>query len=137
VNQSAGISPVPIPDVDTLPFWKATGEGKLMLCRCVDTGEWIHPPQERSRRTGGPVRFEEVSGLGTIFSFIVVRHQSVPGHAVPYVVGLVELDEQAGLRLTGIIAAPPEDVTIGLPVRARIVGLGDSGFHAPEFELLP
>jgi len=70
--------------------------GKLMLCRCDDTGNWIHPPLERSRFTGGPVHFEEVSGDGTIFSYIVVRQPLVPGRVPPYVVGLVELVEQPG-----------------------------------------
>jgi uncharacterized OB-fold protein len=127
--------PVPVPDFDTFPFWEGTKEGKLKLCRCVDTGEWIHPPLERSRRTGGPVRFEEISGRGTIFSFVVVRQQTVPGHEAPYVVALVELAEQRGLRMSGIVDAAPEDVAVGLPVQARITEVGDSGFHAPEFVL--
>ena len=133
---SAYPPPVPVPDPETMPFWEATRDGKLKVCRCVDTGEWLHPPLERSRRTGGPVRFEEVSGRGTIFSYIVVRQQTVPGHDVPYVVGLVELEEQAGLRMTGIIAADPDQVAVGLPVRARLVPIGDSEFRAPEFELV-
>ena len=57
--------PVPVPDPDTEPFWEGLKSGKLMLCRCDDTGKWIHPPLERSRFTGGPVHFEEVSGNGS------------------------------------------------------------------------
>lgn len=51
----------------------------------------------------GPVEFTEVSGAGTLYSWITVNRQSVPGPAVPYQVGIVELDVQPGVRLAGII----------------------------------
>ena len=70
---SALAEPIPVPDPASAPYWEGLKNGKLMLCRCDDTGKWIHPPLERSRYTGGPVHFEEVSGDGTIFSYIVVR----------------------------------------------------------------
>jgi len=122
-----------VPDPDTAPFWEATANGTLMLCRCVDTGEWIHPPVERSRRTGGPVRFEPVSGRGTVFSYVVVRQQLVPGHEVPYVVAVVELEEQAGLRMTGILVADPGEVRIGMPVQAQLSDAGGTSPRAVQF----
>jgi len=133
VTNSPLVPPVPVPDPDTAPFWEGLKEGKLMLCRCDDTGKWIHPPLERSRFTGGPVHFEQVSGEGTIFSYIVVRQPLVPGRIPPYVIGIVELAEQPGLRINAIIAADPAEVRIGQPVRMRVVDLGDTGFRVPEF----
>ena len=127
--------PIPVPDPDSAPYWEALKNGKLMLCRCDDTGKWIHPPLERSRYTGGPVHFEEVSGRGTVYSFIVIRQALVPGRVPPYVVGLIELDEQPGLRINAVIDADPADVRIGQPVQARIVDLGDSGYRIPEFTI--
>lgn len=135
MTNSALLPPIPAPDPDSAPFWEGLREGKLMLCRCDDTGRWIHPPLERSRYTGGPVHFEEVSGIGTIFSFIVVRQPLVPGRVPPYVVGIVELAEQPGLRINAVIAADPAEVRIGRPVRMRIVDLGESGYRIPEFVL--
>lgn len=76
-------APIPVPDPDSGPYWEGLKNGKLMLCRCDDTGKWIHPPLERSRYTGGPVHFEAVSGDGTIFSYIVVRQALVPGRVPP------------------------------------------------------
>nr|MDT0525938.1 zinc ribbon domain-containing protein [Streptomyces sp. DSM 41633] len=70
-------------------YWDGLKNGKLMLCRCDDTGKWIHPPLERSRYTGGPVHFDEVSGDGTVFSYVVVRQPLVPGRTPPYIVGLI------------------------------------------------
>ena len=127
------LAPVPVPDPDTAPFWEATAGGTLALCRCVDTGEWFHPPVERSRRTGGPVRFEPVSGRGTVFSYVVVRQQLVPGPQVPYVIAVVELEEQAGLRMTGVLHADPAEVAIGMPVRAELTAADQAGTRAVEF----
>ncbi len=127
------LPPIPVPDPDSAPFWEGLRNGKMMLCRCDDTGKWIHPPLERSRFTGGPVHFEEVSGDGVIYSYTVVRQALVPGRIPPYVIGIIELEEQPGLRINAIIDVHPADVRIGQPVRMRIVELGDSGFSVPEF----
>lgn len=135
MTNPALLPPIPVPDPDSAPFWAGLRDGKLMLCRCDDTGKWIHPPLERSRYTGGPVHFEEVSGIGTIFSYIVVRQPLVPGRVPPYVVGIVELAEQPGLRINAVIAADPAEVRIGQRVRMRIVDLGESGYRIPEFVL--
>lgn len=135
MTNPALLSPVPVPDPDSTPYWEGLSNGKLMLCRCDDTDKWMHPPLERSRYTGGPVHFEEVSGEGTVYSYIVVRQALVPGRIPPYVVGLVELDEQPGLRINAVIDVDPADIRIGQRVQVRIVALGESGFHIPEFVL--
>jgi uncharacterized OB-fold protein len=129
------VPPIPVPDPDTAPYWEGLMNGKLTLCRCDDTGKWIHPPLERSRFTGGSVHFEEVSGEGTVFSYIVVRQALVPGRTPPYVVGLVELVEQPGLRINAVIDCDPADVRIDQRVELRIADLGESGFRIPEFVL--
>jgi len=133
VTNSVVLPPVPVPDPDTAPYWGGLKNGKLMLCRCDDTGRWIHPPLERSRFTGGPVHFEQVSGEGAIYSYIVVRQALVPGRMPPFVIALVELAEQPGLRISAVIDADPADVRIGQRVELRIVGLGESGYRIPEF----
>ena len=128
--------PVPVPDVVSAPFWAATATGVLALARCRDCRRWDHPPQERCRRCGGAICFEEISGHGTIFSFVVNRRQFVPGHPPGEVIGLVELAEQPGLRLTALVDADPADVAIGRPVVATLAAVGHSGFVAPVFRLV-
>ena len=48
-----------------------------------------------------------------------INHQPwMPGMEVPFVVAIVELPEQEGLRLTtGLKGCAPEDVRIGMRVR--------------------
>lgn len=126
-------APIPVPDPDSAGYWDAARAGTLAIARCTECRVWQHPPLERCRRCGGAIDFEPVSGDGTVFSFIVVRHPAVPGHDIPYVVAFVELAEQPGLRMTAVVDADPDTVTIGMPVRARMVGLGADGMRAPEF----
>ena len=56
-----------------------------------------------------------LKGDGTVFTFTVVR-QAPPGHAVPYVLAFVDLDE--GVRIMAQVRAEPEAVHIGMKVRA-------------------
>jgi uncharacterized OB-fold protein len=128
--------PVPAPDPDTAGYWEALNGGKLAICRCADCRTWMHPPLETCRHCCGETRFEAVSGQGTVYSFIVVRRQSVPGFVPPYVVGVVEIVEQPGVRLTGVIEADPTEVAIGQPVRAVIRSIAGSHYSAPAWQLM-
>jgi uncharacterized OB-fold protein len=77
-----------------------------------------------------------VAGTGTVYSFIVQRQPSVVGYVdeVPYVVALVELDEQAGLRLpTRLVGVEPEDVTVGMSVTVEFIALPGGDYTIPVF----
>jgi len=96
----------------------------------------MHPPLERCRECGNPTAFEDVAGTGVIYSFIVQRQPLVAGYVdqVPYVVALVELDEQPGLRLpTRILGVGPSEVTCGMRVQAELVDLPGGDFKIPVF----
>ncbi len=130
--------PQPRPDLDTAGFWEATAGGRLALCRCAECGLWLHPPLHECRRCGGKTRFEPVSGRGTIYTYTVVRHPAVPGYLrqLPYVIAIVELDEQPGLRLpTRLVDVEPEAVRVGQRVVAEIVALRGGEFRVPVFHL--
>lgn len=130
MTASAGVSPAagaaaeptpppqPLPDVDSEPFWAAARDGRLALCRCRDCRGWLQPPLERCRRCGGETGFETASGTGEIYSYIVIRHPSVPAfaHLLPYVVALVDLAE--GVRMPGrLVGIEPTEVRIGQQVQ--------------------
>ncbi len=130
--------PQPSPDVDTEGYWEANQKGELSLCRCSDAacGYWNHPPLERCRLCGGPTTFEPVSGKGTIFSFIVAHQPSVPGYLsnLPYLVALIELDEQPGLRLVGQVPVSKRDeIRIGQRVSVDLVELPGGPYRVPSF----
>jgi uncharacterized OB-fold protein len=60
-----------------------------------------------------------------------VNHQAwIPGFDPPYVVAIVELVEQAGLRLTtNLVGIEPDDVQIGLPVHVSFEHRDDNGYE--------
>ena len=109
--------PLPLPDPDTAFFWEATAEKKLKILRCQTCKTYVHYPKPSCWNCGGAdVKPEEVSGRGAVYSY-TVTHQPVPGYEPPFAVVIVELEEQAGLRMvSNVINVPPEDVRIGMPV---------------------
>lgn len=132
------LPPQPAPDVNTEGFWEATQKGELALCRCTDKacGYWSHPPLERCRSCGSPTTFEPVSGMGTIFSFIVAHQPSVPGYLadLPYHVALIELDEQPGLRLVAKVPTSERDnIQIGQRVQVELVELPGGPYRIPSY----
>jgi uncharacterized OB-fold protein len=55
-------------------------------------------------------------GKGTVYSYGVYRHPPALGLPVPYTVLVVQLDE--GVRVIGnLVDAPPESLSIGMPVQ--------------------
>lgn len=86
---------------------------------------------ERCRACTGEIAFAPIAGTGRLRSFIVVRHGAVPGYlnAIPYVVGLVELDDQPGLRLIGrVLDVRPAELDCGALVRADVIPLPPGSF---------
>jgi uncharacterized protein len=70
---------------------------------------------------------QPVSGRGSIFTFTVNRHPFNPAVAVPYVIAIVELVEQVGLRITSnLINCDVEHVCIGLPVVVMFEQAGEA-----------
>jgi uncharacterized OB-fold protein len=109
--------PAPLIDADSAGFWEATREGRIALCRCTGCGAWLARPLERCSQCAEPTAFAAVAGTGSIYSYIVVHHASVPAfaHLVPYVIALVEFDE--GPRLPGMLLG--ENGT-GVAIDARV-----------------
>lgn len=132
---ASSTAPVPVPDPDSAGFWEAARTGQLAVARCKACRRWQHPPGEDCRHCGGVITFDRVSGRGRVFSFIVVRQATVPGHLPPYVVAIVELEEAVDVRVVGILRTSVDDVRIGAPVVVELVGVDGDG--TPTIEFLP
>jgi uncharacterized protein len=100
------------------PFWTGGATGALLIQHCDTCERWIHPQVASCPTCGGEPVARPTSGLGSTFTFTVNRHPYNPAVPLPYVIAIVELDEQTDLRLmTNIVNCDPEDVLIGMPVR--------------------
>ena len=68
-----------------------------------------------------------VSGRGTVFTFTVNRHPYNPAVPLPYVIAIVELVEQTGLRFTtDLIDVEVDEVYIGMPVVVTFEQAGEA-----------
>ena len=128
--------PQPRQTPDTEGFWAATAQGRLTLAHCPECSRYTHPPVELCPRCATPLSFEPVTGRGTLFSYIVVHRAIAPGYQDKpgHVIGLVELEDQPGLRLTTQLAGVTADTAhIGMPLRAEIVPLAGGESRVPVF----
>jgi uncharacterized OB-fold protein len=117
-------------------YWTGGSEGKLLIQRCAGCERWVHPPVDRCPACrSSELRAEPVSGRGTVFTFTVNRHPFNPAVPLPYVIALVQLEEQDDLRVTtNIVNCPVDDVTVGMPV--QVLFEEQDGLYVPLFEPL-
>jgi hypothetical protein len=113
-----------LPDVDwppARPFWDGCRAGELRIPRCHDCARWVwYPAATCPGCAGASLDWTRVSGRGRVFTWVRVHRALLPGYAtrVPFVTALVELEEDARLRLATFLRdVPPGGPRIGMPVR--------------------
>jgi uncharacterized OB-fold protein len=99
-------------------FWTSGEDGLLRVLRCASCGYFLHPPGPRCPVCGGlDLTPEPVSGRAVVQTF-TVNHQPWVGEAEPYVIAIVELVEQEGLRLTtNVVGCSVDEVRIEMDVQ--------------------
>lgn len=110
--------PLPEPDQDSQPYWKALREHRLILQQCANCGTIRHYPRPLCAACYSmDVTWVEASGQGTIYSWTEAHHPFHPGFKdeVPYILATVELTE--GVRMVGQLRQiTADEVKIGMPV---------------------
>lgn len=138
VNASAtDRRPRPQPDELTQFYWDAASDHRLALQRCKACGRLQFPPEVVCIHCQS-AHFEhaDTSGRGTIFSFTIVDRALHVGFAdsLPYIVALVELVDQPGLRIVAnVVDAEPGQIAVGDPVEVTFEQRGD--VTLPQFRL--
>ncbi|ULE33378.1 Zn-ribbon domain-containing OB-fold protein [Mycobacterium sp. IDR2000157661] len=109
----------PLDDINRA-FWTGGSGGQLLIDRCPRCALWVSPPAADCPACDAALEAHAVSGSGTVFTYTVNHQPFNPAVPVPYVIAIVELDEQPGLRLaTNIVDCEPDSVRIGMPVEVR------------------
>jgi uncharacterized OB-fold protein len=116
-------------------YWKGGARGELTFLRCGDCRTWIHPPSPVCpsclSRALAPAA---VSGRARLLTWTVNHHRWIPGFEPPYVIAIVEIEEQPGLRVTtNLVKCAPEELRMDLPVRV-LFEERDDGVFLPLFE---
>jgi len=131
--------PKPLPQISPLtqPFWEAAAARKLVMQRCDACGSFVWCPRPACAECGSDkLEWTQVSGLGHVYSFTVIREVVGRGGRgfekdIPYVVAWVDLEE--GPRfVTNIVGCPVDEVEIGMPVEVIFEEAGE-GIFLPKF----
>jgi uncharacterized OB-fold protein len=115
-------------------FWEGGADGKLRFLQCRSCQYLIHPPAPLCPEClGRELEASEVSGRATVYTYTVNHHPWIPGFPPPYVVAIVEIEEQPSVRLTtNIVDCAIDEVKIGMSVEVRFEERED-GIFLPLF----
>lgn len=106
--------PLPaFPEPDSEPFWTATAGHRLTYQVCTQCGQVVfYPRRHCTACTSGKLEWRDSAGRGAVYSFTVIRQHGHPFFRarVPYVVGMIDLDE--GFRMIAEIDADPGEVHV-------------------------
>lgn len=118
-------------------FWTGGGQGKLLIMHCDRCDHAIHPPELICPRClSRQVSPRAAKGTGSIYSVTVNYQKWLPGMKVPYALAVVDLDGEAGVRITvQVVNTAPENVAIGDKVRMVFEPAGDD-IWIPQVELI-
>jgi uncharacterized protein len=132
-SPSAPQRPLPVfPEPDTGPFWEATAEHRLTYQVCTGCGQVVfYPRRHCTGCTSGELQRRDSSGRGSVYSFTVIRQHGHPFFRarIPYVVGLIDLDE--GFRMVAEIEAEPDEVHVNQ--RVAVIWEDHASLSVPLF----
>ncbi|MET0830390.1 MAG: Zn-ribbon domain-containing OB-fold protein [Microbacterium sp.] len=123
-------------DQDNVAFFRGLLDRRLLINRCADCSRYHSPPRPFCPTCwSDDVRPTEVSGRGTLHSFTVL-HVGPPfpdaDYAAGYPVGVIDLEEQPGVRATAkIVGVRNEEIRIGMPV--ELTWIERDGAPVPAF----
>ena len=103
-------------------FWAGARRGELRIQRCTTCGKHQHYPRMLCSHCGKEtLEWVTASGLATVYSFTVVRQNGVPpfNERVPFVVAVLDLDEDGARMIAAMPKLSPERARIGLRARAE------------------
>lgn len=105
-------------------------EGRFMIQRSASTGKHVFYPRVLAPGTGeADLEWVEASGEGTVYATTVTRRR--PEKGGDYNVALIDLKEGPRM-MSRVVGIAPEEVKIGMKVRAKIEEL--NGAPAVVFE---
>ena len=121
----ARLRPAPVLTAENEFFWRGAAEGKLLCHRSAVCGRLRAP-------THTPVpalppndwNLVELSGRGTVASFIIIHHPPNPWFDLPIVAGTIDLEEGVQV-ISNICDIDPHAVRLGMPVQAFFAATED------------
>lgn len=102
-------------------FWTSGADGKLRFMRCSACQNYIHPPVPVCDKClSMEQEVAAVSGRATLAAVTVNHQMWMPNIEPPYVIGIVEIEEQDSVRLTtNIVRCEESDLKIGMALEVE------------------
>ena len=124
---------LPLITPDNASFWQGGEKGKLMIHHCANCPRFFHPPAPICPHClSEEVQPQEVSGRGIIVTYTVNYQKWDDDTEHPFVIAIVELLEQPGLRfVTNIVETQMDTIQIDMPVEVTFTQIED--VWLPEF----
>jgi len=113
-------------DDDGAPFWAACARGELVIQACAACGRRRMPPRPMCPWCRSlDARWDVMAGTAHVWSFVVAHPPLLPAYAerAPYIVAVIELDDDPSIRLVGGVEA--ERIAIGDAVRVVFSQVAD------------
>jgi uncharacterized OB-fold protein len=126
--------PVPVANADSLPYWNAARERRLLIRKCSACGALHFMPRYLCPSCwSDKLEWVQSRGHGVVHSFTVIRRAPAPAFAalVPYVIALIELDEGPRM-MANVVGEGALEVHIGDSVDVTFEDRGD-GAMIPQF----
>jgi uncharacterized protein len=132
-----------VPDFDTAEWWQGTQQRKYLVRQCKACGhKWFPPFPACSKCTSMDLTWFETAGKGVLHSYVVVTQPILSAFigTVPYVIGLIELDDcheadGALVRVAGTMLNDEAEVAIGLPVKVIFEETNDPYIVIPRWQV--
>jgi uncharacterized OB-fold protein len=130
-----------VDDPDAAEFWAGCERGELLVQTCKSCGMRRMPPRPMCPRCRSlELRWEAMSGRGTIWSFIVPHPPLLPAYQelAPYNVVVVALEEDPTIRFVGNLVTEPDGAIN--EIDPATIAIGDAVlvvFHRVEDVVLP
>jgi uncharacterized protein len=131
------------PNPDTAEWWAGTKEGKLLVRECNSCGYMFFPPYPMCARCNSMnLGWRQSAGAGIIYSYCVIVQPVAAAflNAVPFVVGLVELDDCRSpdgslIRIPFAMLDDEDAVAIGLPAKVVFEPSNDPDLVFPRWKI--
>jgi uncharacterized OB-fold protein len=115
-------------------YWIGGVVVELRIRRCQDCGYWVEGPSPLCPSCWGRnLVAEATTGRGVVHTYSITYNTNYEAFgiggafvALPFITGIVELRDQAGLRITtNLVDCEPDEVWVGMPVRVVFEHSGD------------
>jgi len=125
---------LPTPEGDTIAFWEATKEERLLMKHCLDCHVYSYYPRPFCPKCWSErVEWFQASGEGTLYTWSVIYNNDMPPFRdrVPYVAAIVDLAEGPRM-MTNVVDCPFEELRVGMPLKVTFQPISDE-FTIPVF----